>query len=224
MASHKNSERQEAEGREGQTAAEAGSSGSASPDDTSGAADQVTGDERPDAAKANETTPEAVIEQLESQLAELEDRHLRLAAEYDNFRKRTLRERAQQGERAQAELVKALLESLDDLTRVSDLGSSEHEAASIIEGVRLVESKLQRALEAFGLKRIEAAGRRFDPELHDAMVTVQTNRAEEDEMVSQELATGYLFRDTLLRPSLVEVKKYEPGQGDEDPGDQGGES
>jgi molecular chaperone GrpE len=155
-------------------------------------------------------SPEQVIEALGSELAELEDRYLRLVAEFDNFRKRTIRERAQQEERAQAELVKRLLESLDDLSRVSELGSTEHDAAVILEGVQLVEAKLRRALEQFGLKAIEAVGQPFNPELHEAMITVATDRPEENEVVSQELAKGYLFKDTLLRPSLVEVKMYRP--------------
>ncbi len=152
---------------------------------------------------------EEVIAQLQGQFSELEDRYVRLAAEFDNFRKRTLRERAQQTDRAQAELVRQLLESLDDLTRVSELGSSDHGAAAILQGVQLVELKLRRALESFGLKQIEAVGQPFNPELHDAMITVPTEHPEEDEVVSQELAKGYLFKEVLLRPSLVEVKKYD---------------
>ncbi len=153
---------------------------------------------------------EEIIEALTTELAELEDRHLRVVAEFDNFRKRTARERAQQEMRAQAGLVKQLLESLDDLSRVSELGSHDHDAAAILEGVQLVEAKLKRALEQLGLTPIEAVGQRFNPELHDAMVTVTTDQPEEDEIVSQELAKGYMFRDNLLRPSLVEVKMYRP--------------
>lgn len=152
---------------------------------------------------------EEVIGELNDKLSDMEDRYLRLAAEFDNFRKRTIRERAELGVRAQAELAGQLLESLDDLGRVSKMGSKEHDAASILEGVRLVETKLRRALEQFGLSPIEAVGRRFDPELHDAMVTVPTDDPEEHEVVSQELARGYTFKGSLLRPSLVEVKLYE---------------
>ncbi len=149
-------------------------------------------------------------EKLKDEIAALEDRHLRLAAEFDNFRKRTLRERAQQSERAQAELVKSLLESLDDLRRVSELGSTDHDAAAILEGVQLVELKLHRALQGFGLKPIQAVGQAFNPEVHEALITVPTETPEEDDIVSEEVSKGYLFKDTLLRPSLVQVKKYDP--------------
>lgn len=164
-------------------------------------------------------TPEEVIAALSEELEELEDRHLRLVAEFDNFRKRTIRERAQQSERAQAELVKQLLESLDDMSRVSDLGSTEHDAAALLEGIQLVETKLRRALEAVGLKPIEAVGQPFNPELHDALVTVPTGRLEEDDVVSQEIAKGYMFKDALLRPSLVQVKKYRPEEAAGDSGE-----
>ncbi len=160
------------------------------------------------------------VERLKEEMAALEDRHLRLAAEFDNFRKRTQRERAAQTERAQAELVKGLLESLDDLRRVSELGSTDHDAAAILEGVRLVELKLNRALQGFGLKPIDAVGQAFNPEVHDALITVPTEAPEEDEIVSQEVGKGYLFKDILLRPSLVQVKKYDP----ERAGGEGGRS
>lgn len=161
-------------------------------------------------AAGPEVKAEEGVEKLKEKIAALEDRHLRLAAEYDNFRKRTLRERAEQTERAQAELVKGLLESLDDLGRVSELGSTDHDAAAILEGVRLVELKLRRALEGFGLKPIEAVGQPFDPQVHDALITVPTEAAEEDDIISQEVGKGYLFKGLLLRPSLVQVKKYDP--------------
>lgn len=168
------------------------------------------------AAEAETLSPEDIIEALSEALAELEDRHLRLVAEFDNFRKRTIRERAQDTERAQAELVKQLLESLDDLARVSEHGSTDHDAAAILEGVQLVERKLLRTLEGFGLQRIEAVGQRFDPEVHEALHTVPTEHPEEDDVVSQEVGRGYLFKDSLLRPSRVGVRKYrapEEGEG-----------
>ncbi len=157
-------------------------------------------------------TPDEVIATLSAELEALEDRHLRLVAEFDNFRKRTIKERSEQSQRAQGDLARQLLESLDDLARVSELGSTDHDAAAILEGVQLVEKKLQRALEQLGLKRIEAVGQRFNPELHEAMVTVATENPEEDETVSQEFAKGYTFGDTLLRPSRVAVKMYRPAE------------
>jgi len=181
------------------------------------------GEEEPSASGAEELDPKEMIETLAAELKELEDRHLRLAAEYDNFRKRTTRERAQYADRAQAELARQLLESLDDLSRVSHMSSAEHNAAAILEGVKLVEQKLLRALRQAGLEPIDAVGEPFNPEIHEALVTVGTDDPEEDEIVSQEVAKGYLFKGVLLRPSLVEVKQYDSGtaqqHGDPDPED-----
>jgi len=171
-----------------------------------------------------EPSSEEVIEALSTELEELGDRHLRLVAEFDNFRKRTVRERAQQETRAQAELARQLLESLDDLSRVSEIGSHDHDAAAILEGVQLVEVKLRRALEQLGLSPIEAVGKPFNPELHEAMVTVSTDRPDEDEIVAQELAKGYMFRGSLLRPSRVQVKMYRPGSDDHQTGEAESES
>lgn len=187
---------------------------------------QATATPNPDAVAVGEASAlEEAVEAkaaLENELEELKDRHLRLAAEFDNFRKRTVRERAQHAEQGQADLVKELLESLDDLARVSELSSSKHDAAAILEGVRLVERKLRRVLENLGLKSIEAIGQHFDPGIHEALVTVPVSDPSEDDLISQELVKGYTFKENLLRPSRVQVKKYQPdaareGDGSGDP-------
>lgn len=215
--------------REREDRAEAAAS---QPDSAEGEAGEAADDVSADAVNSEDAegaavadSPEEVVERLRAECEELEDRHLRLIAEFDNFRKRTARERALQTERAQAELVKGMLDSLDDLARVSEHGSIEHNAAALLEGVQLVEVKLMRALEQAGLKLIQAVGRPFDPEVHEALLTVPTSDPEQDHIVSQEFTRGYLFKETLLRPSLVEVKQYRPdaaaegeeatGQGDE---------
>lgn len=156
------------------------------------------------------------MERLAAELEEVRERHLRLAAEFDNFRKRTMRDRSLHAERAQAELVKELLESLDDLTRVLDMAEKAKDSKSLLEGVQLVERKLRRALEHSGLKQIEAVGQPFDPEVHEALSVVPVDEPQEDGVVADELSKGYLFRDTLLKPALVNVKKYRPkGEGGE---------
>lgn len=190
---------------------------------------EVLDDSPVDAADAEGAVAESkddAMAGLRAELEELEDRHLRVVAEFDNFRKRTARERAQQAERAQAELAKGLLDSLDDLARVSEHGSVEHDAAALLEGVQLVEVKLMRALEQAGLKPVEAVGRPFDPEVHEALLVVPTPEPEQDHFVSQEFTRGYLFKNILLRPSLVEVMQYRPesAAGTEEATEQGDEA
>ncbi len=172
---------------------------------------QEGGDVREPAAGPETSSLKSEVDGLTTELEDLRDRHLRLAAEFDNFRKRTERERTQHAWRAQAELVKQLLEPLDDLARVTEFDAGVKDPGAVVEGVELVERKLRRALGQSGLEPIEAVDLPFDPELHEALTTTPTEVPEEDGVVSQELTRGYLFKGTLVRPALVAVKKYEPG-------------
>ncbi len=189
------------------------------PEEDAGAGAGLDAEEAPETLQeAEKEVLELEVERLTGELEDLKDRYLRLAAEFDNFRKRTEKERALDADRAQAELVKGLLEALDDLARVSEFDASGVDPEAVIEGVTMVERKLMRALEQAGLEVIEAANRRFDPELHEALTTTPTDVPEEDGIVSQELSRGYLFKGTLLRPALVEVKRYEPPASSADEG------
>ncbi len=88
------------------------------------------------------------------------------------------------------------------------------EARSLVEGFRLVEQKLMGALERAGLEVIAADGAAFDPERHEAVLTVPAETAQEDGRVAQVLSRGYRFRDRLLRPARVQVKRYAPREPD----------
>jgi molecular chaperone GrpE len=145
----------------------------------------------------------------DEELARMQDRYLRLAAEYDNYRKRTERERSESWLRAQADLAGRLLDPLDDLSRVSGQDGAEAAASAVIEGVKLVERKLLRTLEEAGLEPVEAAGTPFDPEVHEALMTVPAEEPEEDDMVADVFQEGYRFKGVLLRPARVRVKKFE---------------
>lgn len=154
--------------------------------------------------------PEAeAIRRLESQLEEQRERHLRLAAEFDNYRKRVSRERAEQGDRAQASLVNRLLEVLDDMDRLNVEGSAAS-SESLRQAVALVDRKLRKELEAAGLERIEPSGQPFDPTLHEAVSTVAPTKPELDHTVSATFQTGYRFKGNLVRPARVQV--YAQGQ------------
>lgn len=139
----------------------------------------------------------------------LNDRYLRLAAEYDNFRKRTERERVEARDRAQAQLVGTLLDALDDLKRVGDYTVENTTVDAILEGVQLVEAKLFKTLEAAGLEAVESEGEVFDPELHEALMVSPTEDPEEDETIGGVFQSGYTFRGVLLRPARVQVRKLD---------------
>ncbi len=144
------------------------------------------------------------IRRLESQLEESRDRQLRLAAEFDNYRKRIVRERAEQTDRAQASLVTRLLDVLDDMDRLSAEGSAGS-AESLRQAVELVDRKLRKELEAAGVERIDPVGQPFDPNVHEAVSTVPPPKPDLDHTVSATFQTGYRFKGTLVRPARVQV-------------------
>ena len=171
----------------------------ASSDGDDGAADEA-------AVSARASTSAA--DDLQRVLDDQRDRYLRLAAEYDNFRKRTQRERSEAGARAQGELVKHLIESLDDLSRFAAIDPSTTDAATIIKGVDLVEKKLRKALVAAGLEIIEALDQPFDPTVHEAVATEPALSPEDDNMVARVYQVGYRFANQLFRPARVVVKQW----------------
>lgn len=148
---------------------------------------------------------EGKIAELESALAEARDKHLRLAADFDNFKKRTRQEQSQTMQHASAELIHRLLPVLDDLQSVLD-----HKPAGVdeswIKGLELSVRKLEEALGTHGLEPIESVGAPFDPNLHEAVGHEESTEHPEDTVVS-ELRRGYRVRDRVVRPALVKVAR-----------------
>jgi molecular chaperone GrpE len=142
------------------------------------------------------------------ELSTLRDRHLRLAAEFDNYRKRVERERADNIARAQAQVLERLLDPLDDLARIADFDPATTASGALHEGAEMVERKFLRAMEALGLETIDAEGKPFDPTIHEALTTVPTDDAAEDNTVAQVFQKGYRLKGVLLRPARVVVRKH----------------
>lgn len=171
--------------------------------------DPPAADEREASPRAAGDAPEAGARRESDDAQAFQDRYLRLAAEFDNYRKRTERERAESWVRAQADLVKKILEPLDDLQRVADVTVESTGVEALLEGVQMVERKLLRALETAGMEVIDATGQPFDPALHEALMTTPTEVPEEDESVGEVFQKGYGFKGILLRPARVQVRKHE---------------
>ena len=147
---------------------------------------------------------EEAVKRLEDQLVELRDRHVRLAAEYDNFRKRVAKERIELTDRAQAALAGKLLDVLDDLDRVESGGQlSENDVVQ--QALILIERKLRMELEAAGLERLDPVGMPFDPSLHEAVSVLPAPDPSKDHTVSATFQAGYRFKGSLLRPARVQV-------------------
>ena len=136
------------------------------------------------------------------------EKYLRLAAEYDNYRKRSAKERSDAGMRAQADLVRQLIEALDDVARFAHVDPATTDAATVVQGVDMVEKKLLKSLGAAGLEIINPVGETFDPALHEAVATEPTSAKEDDHVVSRVYQPGYVFKSQLLRPARVVVKQW----------------
>lgn len=142
---------------------------------------------------------------------EQRDKYLRLAAEYDNFRKRATREREESRSRAQGDLVLGLLDALDDLSRFAHLDPEATDAKTVVDGAELVERKLLKSLAGHGLEIVDPVDHPFDPAMHEAVQTEPALSREDDHMVSRVFQRGYLFNGRLLRPARVVVKQWRDG-------------
>lgn len=161
-------------------------------------------DVRPGSAGLPMEQAEEGVRRLEEQLREAQERHLRLAAEFDNFRKRVARERLELTDRAQAALVMRLLDVLDDLDRLAASDPATPPAVQL-EGTLLVDKKLRKELEAAGLDRIDPVGRPFDPALQEAVSVLAPPTPEQDHTVAATFQVGYRFKGNLVRPARVQV-------------------
>jgi molecular chaperone GrpE len=141
------------------------------------------------------------IDALQADRDQLFDRLQRLAAEFDNFRKRTAREQAAFAERANERLVKELIPILDDLGRALE-AAADHQEAKLEDGVRLVHRSLADLLKRQGLTEIETDGR-FDPHVHEALLS-QPSDADEG-AVLEVVQKGYKLGDKVLRPARVVI-------------------
>ena len=154
-----------------------------------------------DSAPAVRGSPEAAV-------AAEREKYLRLAAEFDNYRKRSIRERQEAGSRAQAEVVQGLIEVLDDIMRFAHLDPATVDSTTVVQGVAMVERKIMKTLSGHGLEVIDPMGRPFDPAFHEAVATEPATSEEEDHLVARVYQPGYLFRGQLVRPARVVVKQW----------------
>ncbi len=162
----------------------------------------------PEAGSKAEVTSDSqeVVEPKEADVEELQDRVLRLQAEFQNYKKRVERERARFREQAAAELIQQLLPALDSLEKAMGYSANRPEDDPLRQGVELMFSQLKEVLEREGLAEVTASGDVFDPEVHEAVMTVDVDDSAAERVV-EELQKGYTFRGRLLRPAKVSVGK-----------------
>jgi len=146
------------------------------------------------------------LEEKEKEAKENYDRLLRMAADFENYKKRAAKEREDWAKFANEDLLKAILPFIDNLERAINHAQKVADTGVLIEGVRLTIQQLLQTLNKFGLSSFESAGKPFDPAMHEAMLVVETDKHEPNQVV-EEFQKGYLLNDRLLRPATVSVSK-----------------
>lgn len=151
----------------------------------------------------NLATDEAGVAAQE--LSELKDKYLRLQAEFDNFRKRTVKEKLEFMTTASRDTMMALLPVLDDFDRAKQTAEDESSTEQFSEGVNLVYQKLYKNLEQKGLRPMESTGEDFDPELHEAITEIPAPTEEMKGKVMDTVEKGYFLKDKIIRHAKVVV-------------------
>jgi molecular chaperone GrpE len=155
-----------------------------------------------------ENQPDNAVAEAERALAEQQDKYLRLAAEYDNYRKRAVRERQEASTRGQADLIRALLDALDDLSRFAHVDPATTDTKTVVDGVAMVERKMLKTLSNIGVEILNPMDQTFDPATMEAVATEPALSPEDDHVVARVYQQGYLFNGQLLRPARVVVKQW----------------
>src|SRR4030065_1741453 len=161
----------------------------------------------------NKKRKEEEVEELKKKLEEKEkeakenyERLLRTAADLENYKKRAAREKEDWTKFANEDLLKVILPFIDNLERAVNHAQKAVDTGVLIEGVRLTLQQLLQALTKFGLSSFASVGKPFDPAMHEAMLVVETDKHEPNQVV-EEFQKGYLLNERLLRPATVSVSK-----------------
>ncbi|MFB3737931.1 MAG: nucleotide exchange factor GrpE [Candidatus Velamenicoccus archaeovorus] len=157
----------------------------------------------PSPEPSTEPSAEAQLDEARRQAAEYRDHLVRLQAEFENYRKRVLKEQTRAIEMAAEPLIRRLLEVIDEFELALMAAEQKPDFEKFLHGVELVYAKLMDTLHAEGLQRIEAEGKPFDPELHEALMG--SSGGEGELLVSDVLRQGYMLHDRVLRPAGVRV-------------------
>ena len=149
---------------------------------------------------------EKQVETSDREAEEYLDHLKRLKAEFENYKKRMVKERQQIVTWAIEDLIKEFLPVLDDLERAIDSASISQDFSSLIQGIKMVYDHFKQLLKKKGLEEISAQGEEFDPNLHEAIMRIESDE-HPDNVVVEEMRKGYKFKDRVLRPAMVKVNK-----------------
>ena len=164
--------------------------------------EETSGEE---AAESSQTVEEGSSEE-NPELLQLKDKYLRTLAEYENFRKRSEKEKAQMFELGAKSIIEALLPVVDNFERALSHVQEEEKDSPFVTGIEGIYKQIQKMFADCNIQEIEALGKKFDPALHNAVMTEEEGDAEED-TITQDLQKGYTYRGNVVRHSMVKVKK-----------------
>ena len=156
-----------------------------------------------DESEDSKDSEKSELDKANEQIAALSDKLIRNAAEFDNYKKRTVREKEDFYKSAVCETVAPLLPVLDNLERAVAAAEDSGESGSVLDGVKMVKKQFEDALKSIGVEPIEAVGEQFDPEKHNAVMTADSD--EDENTVLEEFQKGYIYRDKVVRHSMVKV-------------------
>ncbi|NOY53696.1 MAG: nucleotide exchange factor GrpE [Deltaproteobacteria bacterium] len=159
----------------------------------------------------SEESPE--LTQARREVRENYDRFLRVAAEFENYKKRVEKEKSDLVKYANEGLIKDLLGVIDNLERALEQAEQNVQAESLVEGIGMILKLMKDTLGKHGVTEIHALGETFNPNLHEAMMHEATDEHAENTVID-EFQKGYVLKDRLLRPSLVKVSKKSPDKAD----------
>ena len=155
--------------------------------------------------KESEETEKDLLEKERSHARNMEERFLRVNAEFENYKKRIVRENSERFKYFNLDLIKELLPSLDNLERAITHAKSENkDFDSMIEGLEMVNKMTHEVFEKFGVSRVNTVGEVFDPNIHQAVGVVQSDSVPENHIV-EECLGGYFLHDRIIRPAMVRV-------------------
>ena len=146
------------------------------------------------------------LKQVQAEKDELNNRLVRLQADFDNFKKRAKKEKETDLKYKSQDLASEIIPVLDNFERALQTGADLENAASFVEGVEMVYNQLQQALEKAGVTEIEAEGQPFDPTVHQAVMQVQEDGYDSNQII-EVLQKGYQLKDRVIRPSMVKVNQ-----------------
>ncbi|MBH5318153.1 nucleotide exchange factor GrpE [Paenibacillus sp. GSMTC-2017] len=166
--------------------------------------DETTNEQTTVEQEVSEEGIDSRYEELVKQVEEQQQRYLRAQADFDNFRRRTLKEKEELGQYASMKLIGQLLPIVDNFERAIAASSANNDFESLAKGVDMIFRQLSQTLEQEGLKPMEVVGEPFNPEFHQAIMQVESDEHEEG-IVVEEVQKGYILKDKVLRPAMVKV-------------------